>query len=142
MTKISFNEDNIKNRQPIAIVGMACRFPGGANSLDNFWELLEKGKDAIVEVPGHSVFFEVEVIVKEESEVTCAKNQIHKTCEDLNLHIFSDNEWFDHVDQMDREANKVIHLNNLTLNCIFYSPLQLPSKWALIPPPSIRIRPS
>jgi acyl transferase domain-containing protein/SAM-dependent methyltransferase/acyl carrier protein len=37
--------------QPIAIVGMACRFPGGANSPQQYWELLKAGRDAITEVP-------------------------------------------------------------------------------------------
>ncbi|MCY3603135.1 MAG: type I polyketide synthase, partial [Chloroflexi bacterium] len=38
--------------EPIAIVGMACRFPG-ANDLDSFWRLLEEGGNAISEnVPG------------------------------------------------------------------------------------------
>src|SRR5215472_8497950 len=37
--------------QPIAIVGMACRFPGGANSPQEFWDLLKTGRDAITEVP-------------------------------------------------------------------------------------------
>jgi acyl carrier protein len=36
--------------EPIAIVGMACRFPG-ADNLAAFWELLMKGGDAITEVP-------------------------------------------------------------------------------------------
>ncbi|XXT16435.1 SDR family NAD(P)-dependent oxidoreductase [Sorangium sp. So ce429] len=36
--------------EPIAIVGMACRFPGAA-SPEAFWELLEQGRDAIAEVP-------------------------------------------------------------------------------------------
>ncbi len=36
----------------IAIVGMACRFPGGANSPELFWsEVLSQGKDCIVPVP-------------------------------------------------------------------------------------------
>jgi acyl transferase domain-containing protein len=37
--------------EPLAIVGMACRFPGGANDIAAFWELLSAGRDAIGEVP-------------------------------------------------------------------------------------------
>ncbi|KAL3475801.1 hypothetical protein BJX99DRAFT_270936 [Aspergillus californicus] len=35
----------------LAIVGMACRLPGGANDMELFWELLEQGRDACVLVP-------------------------------------------------------------------------------------------
>ena len=38
-------------REPIAIVGMGCRFPGGANSPEAFWQLLRDGVDTISEVP-------------------------------------------------------------------------------------------
>ncbi len=37
--------------EPIAIVGMACRFPGGANNPEAFWDLLRSGTDAVQEVP-------------------------------------------------------------------------------------------
>ncbi len=38
-------------RNEIAIVGMACRFPGGANSPDLFWsEVLSQGKDCISQI--------------------------------------------------------------------------------------------
>lgn len=31
--------------EPIAIIGLACRFPGGSNSRDKFWELLSQPRD-------------------------------------------------------------------------------------------------
>jgi acyl transferase domain-containing protein len=38
-------------REPIAIIGMGCRFPGGADNPEAFWRLLRDGVDAIREVP-------------------------------------------------------------------------------------------
>ena len=41
--------------EPIAIVGMACRFPG-ANDIEGFWRVLEAGVNAVTEgVPGSGV---------------------------------------------------------------------------------------
>ncbi|WP_196806424.1 type I polyketide synthase, partial [Mycobacterium simiae] len=37
--------------EPIAVVGMGCRFPGGVNSPDQFWDLLRDGRSGIVKVP-------------------------------------------------------------------------------------------
>jgi acyl transferase domain-containing protein/acyl carrier protein len=37
--------------EPIAIVGIGCRFPGGVNGPDEYWRLLREGTDAISEVP-------------------------------------------------------------------------------------------
>ena len=37
--------------QPIAIIGMACRFPGAVTNPNEFWSLLYDGVDAISEVP-------------------------------------------------------------------------------------------
>jgi acyl transferase domain-containing protein/NADPH:quinone reductase-like Zn-dependent oxidoreductase/acyl carrier protein len=38
-------------REPIAIVGMGCRFPGGANDAHSFWKVLHDGIDAISDIP-------------------------------------------------------------------------------------------
>ncbi|GHG84777.1 type I polyketide synthase [Comamonas sp. JC664] len=37
--------------EPVAIIGMGCRFPGGGNSLASYWELLCNGVDAVTEMP-------------------------------------------------------------------------------------------
>ncbi|KZS63229.1 polyketide synthase [Mycobacterium kansasii] len=37
--------------EPIAVVGMGCRFPGGVNNPEQFWELLCDGRSGIVRVP-------------------------------------------------------------------------------------------
>ncbi len=54
-------EPDIRNRpgsqseEPIAVVGMACRFPG-ANGVSAFWRLLEAGENAVSEgIPGSGV---------------------------------------------------------------------------------------
>ncbi len=37
----------LTQHEPIAIVGVACRFPGGAHHPEAFWQLLVEGRDAI-----------------------------------------------------------------------------------------------
>ena len=37
--------------EPIAVLGVGCRFPGGATDPDRYWELLREGRDAISEIP-------------------------------------------------------------------------------------------
>jgi acyl transferase domain-containing protein len=51
-----------RRKEPIAVVGMACRFPGGANDPETFWRLMRDGVDAMEEVPlerwDSSLFFD------------------------------------------------------------------------------------
>jgi acyl transferase domain-containing protein len=37
--------------EPIAVIGMACRMPMGADTPDALWELIDRGEDAITEFP-------------------------------------------------------------------------------------------
>ena len=36
---------------PVAVIGMACRLPGGIDSPDRLWEALLRGDDLITEIP-------------------------------------------------------------------------------------------
>ena len=36
---------------PIAIIGIGCRFPGGANDRQSYWDLLQSGRNAISQTP-------------------------------------------------------------------------------------------
>ena len=38
-------------REPIAIVGIGCRFPDGSRNPEEFWQSLRDGVDAVREVP-------------------------------------------------------------------------------------------
>jgi myxalamid-type polyketide synthase MxaE and MxaD len=38
-------------QEPLALVGIACRFPGGANDPEAYWQLLRQGVDGISDVP-------------------------------------------------------------------------------------------
>ncbi|RZQ63964.1 type I polyketide synthase [Amycolatopsis suaedae] len=44
-------EEQARDREPIAIVGMACRFAGGIGSPEDLWRLLSDGGDAVGPVP-------------------------------------------------------------------------------------------
>ena len=51
MTQNTSENMDTSKKEPIAIIGIGCRFPGGANSPEAFWNLLRDGINAITEVP-------------------------------------------------------------------------------------------
>ncbi|GAA0223767.1 type I polyketide synthase [Cryptosporangium japonicum] len=44
-------ERESRDREPIAIVGMACRYPGGASTPEALWDLLHGGRSAVGPLP-------------------------------------------------------------------------------------------
>src|ERR1700760_4532907 len=40
-----------RRHQPIAIIGIGCRFPGEVYDTESFWELLKHGREALTTVP-------------------------------------------------------------------------------------------
>ncbi|MGV9700733.1 type I polyketide synthase, partial [Streptomyces sp. NPDC003470] len=52
-TRRRLKEAEAREQEPIAIVGMGCRYPGGITSPEALWRLLEQDGDGITEFPSN-----------------------------------------------------------------------------------------
>ncbi|MFJ9662971.1 type I polyketide synthase, partial [Streptomyces griseoflavus] len=50
-TRRRLNEAEAKDHEPIAIIGMSCRFPGDVRSPEDLWQVVAEGRDAISAFP-------------------------------------------------------------------------------------------
>ncbi|TVL91775.1 3-ketoacyl-ACP reductase [Streptomyces sp. SAJ15] len=50
-TRLRLREAEAKNHDPIAIVGIGCRYPGGVRSAEDLWRVVSEGVDAVSDFP-------------------------------------------------------------------------------------------
>ncbi len=66
---------------------------------------------ALVEVPGHSYFFEAEIELSEVEGVEKAQKIILSVLEKLGLTVYTDTEYFEYIEILNKEANKIFDAN-------------------------------
>lgn len=62
---------------------------------------------ALVEVPGHSYYFEAEIIASATSDHDKVYKKIKKELDELGLNTFSDDAFNDYIDLLNKEVNEV-----------------------------------
>lgn len=73
---------------------------------------------SLMEVPGHSYFYEAEIMSKMEEKEESLKN-LRKICKDLGLKIFTEKEFYDHINILNKEANKEFKIEEFNDNYFF-----------------------
>ncbi|WP_431772426.1 type I polyketide synthase [Streptomyces cucumeris] len=51
-TRRRLRQAEARGHEPIAVVSMSCRFPGGVRTPEELWELLVAGRDTVTGIPG------------------------------------------------------------------------------------------
>ncbi len=70
---------------------------------------------ALVEVPGHSFYFEAEIVAPADSNHDKVHQQIQNILDELGLETFSEDGFHDYIDQLNAETNEVYEYKKDTL---------------------------
>ena len=71
---------------------------------------------ALIEVPGHSYFYEAEKMAFSNENSEEIMNEITRVCRELGITIFSDTEFFNYIEILNREANEVFDFTDYELD--------------------------
>jgi uncharacterized protein YpuA (DUF1002 family) len=61
----------------------------------------------LVEVPGHSFYFEAEIVASPNSDHDDVRKKIQSVLTELGLETFSEDDFHDYIDQLNAESNEV-----------------------------------
>lgn len=71
---------------------------------------------ALVEVPGHSYYYEAEKMAHEKEDAEKIIEEIKNVCKDLNLEVFDKKQFFEYIDKLNKESNEIFEYKNYTPN--------------------------
>lgn len=113
-----------ENRKELSVVGKKGEFAKMLEMMDALGHkegmaVVRKGKVfeykgiefSLVEVPGHSYYYEAELMV-EEAKIDSAQKKIRKICNELGLDVFDDDGFFAYINKLNKEANKPFAFKN------------------------------
>lgn len=67
---------------------------------------------ALVTVPNHSYYFEIEKMAGDASEVELVKDSMRKLCREFELELFTDESFYQYIETLNRESNGVFDFSN------------------------------
>lgn len=68
---------------------------------------------ALIEVPGHSFHYEAE-IMSDDGDIESAEQHIKDVCTQIGLKIFSEDEYVQYIEILNKEANEIFDFKNYT----------------------------
>jgi len=71
---------------------------------------------ALVEVPGHSFYYEAEKMAHEKENLDTLTKEIKDICAELGLGVFDQKQFFEYVNKLNKEANEIFDFANYSLD--------------------------